>query len=293
VSSLSLARYASHVRALAVSLVVCACSTAHPGPSVPHEVAVRATKLPDGPPLVAPGERMSYRLELGGMELATYDLAVGDITDVAGTKAIVVQTHAKAVGLVKVVANIDDVFTSWIDISTGRPVLWTVDEYATRSEDRERTEARLSERSGDLVPITFHLNDDPPRPEPQKVSMAEVWDYNAFLVALRAWDAPVGSTVSAEVLRSRYLWHVDLKVHGDETLHTDLGDMPARRIDGHTYKLTRDGRKFPGSDERDFSLWISDDDGRVPLQNVARTDYGDIKMTITEYVPGTGKRLRR
>ncbi|HSD90981.1 MAG TPA: DUF3108 domain-containing protein [Kofleriaceae bacterium] len=280
------------MRVLALSLVLCACGTHHPSASVPHEAPVLATKLPEGPPLVAPGERMSYELALGGMELATYDLAVGDITDVAGKKAIVVQSHAKAVGLVKVVANIDDVFTSWIDVSTGRPLLWSVDEYATKSQDKERTEARLAERSGDIVPITFHLNDEPPTPEPQKVSMTDVWDYNAFLVAVRAWDAPPRSTVSAEVLRSRFLWHVDLTIHGKETLHTALGDLPALRIDGHTYKLTRQGTKFPDSDERDFSLWISDDDGRVPLQNVARTDYGDIKMTITEYVPGTGKRLR-
>jgi hypothetical protein len=31
----------------------------------------------------------------------------------------------------------------------------------------------------------------------------------------------------------------------------------------------------------------------VPLLTTARTDYGDIKMKIVEYVPGTGERLRR
>jgi len=73
---------------------------------------------------------------------------------------------------------------------------------------------------------------------------------------------------------------------------TELGELPALRFDGHTYKLGRDGKRMPGNDERHFSVWISDDDGRVPLQTTARTDYGDIKMQIIDYQPGTGQRLR-
>jgi len=254
---------------------------------------VAAAKLPDGAPFVTPGERMSYRLALGEMELATYDLAVGNVEDIAGKRAVIVQSHAKAVGLVKVVANIDDTFTSWIDVESGRPLRWLVDEYAVKGSDKERTEARMFERTGNVVPMDFHLNDDPPIAEPQTVSLPDVWDYNAFLVALRGWEAPPGSTVTAEVLRSRYLWNVKMTIRGRDKLVTELGEFPALRFDGHTYKLTRDGKRYPNSDERDFSIWISDDADRVPLQTVARTDYGDIKMQIVEYTPGTGERLRR
>jgi len=279
-------------RAVIFASLLAACGTP-PGPTAPHPTTVKSDRLPDGPPLLTPGERMSYRLQLQGMELATYDFAVGDLTEVAGKKVIVVQSHAKAVGLVKMVANIDDFFNSWIDVETGRPLRWATDEYATKGSDKEKTDARFFERAGDLVPVDFHLNNDPPKPEPQKVSMADVWDYNAFLNALRVWDAPVGSTLSAEVFRSRYMWHVDMKVRGKEKLVTALGELPALRLDGHTYKVDRDDKKFADSDERDFSVWISDDDGRVPLQNVAKTDYGDVKLEITEYAPGTGQRLRQ
>lgn len=284
-------RYALRVRTL-VLVLLAACGNSHATSSVPQAPPITATKLPDGPPLLTPGERMSYRLALGDVDLATYDVAAGDITDYNGKPAIVVQGHAKAVGFVSHVANIDDTFTSWIDAKTGRPLLWTVDEFASKSTDRERTEARIAEREGDVIPMSFHVNDEPPRPEPQKVSMPDVWDYNAFTVALRSWDAPVGSTVSTEVFRSRYLWHVDLKVHSRETIATELGDLPAVRIDGRTYRLKRDGTRSADAEERLFTLWISDDDGRVPLRNDARTDYGDVKMTITEYNPGTGNRLR-
>jgi hypothetical protein len=237
---------------------------------------------------------MSYRLELRGVDLATYDLAVAaDFEELDGKRTVVVQSHAKAVGLVKLVANVDDYFTSWIDVDTGRPLRWVTDEYATnKSGDKERTDARLGQREGNAVPIEFHVNDEPPKPEPQLVSLRDVWDFNAFLVALRSWDVPAGASVICEVMRSRFLWHVQITVRDKAKLVTELGALPAQRFDGHTYKLDRDGKKSAGDDERDFSIWISDDDGRVPLQVVARTDYGDMKMQIVDYQPGSGKRLR-
>jgi hypothetical protein len=283
-------------RLLIISLIS-ACGGHHATTQDPGKVPATPAKFADGPPLVTPGERMSYKLALMGAELATFDLAVGDQTEVAGKQTIVVQTHAKVSGIGELAAaaagiHVDDTFTSWIDVTNGRPLRWYCDEFATKSTDKERSEARLAERTNNTIPIEFHVNDEAPKEETQKVSMPDVWDYNSFLVALRAWEGPPGTTVSAEVLRSRYLWHVDMKIGGKEQLHTALGDFPALRLDGHTYKLSRDDQKLPGNDERDFTIWISDDDGRVPLEVKAKTDYGDVEMTIVDYQPGTGTRLR-
>jgi hypothetical protein len=278
--------------ALSAALVTACGSAPAATPVGPAKPAVSNDRFAVGPPLVTPGEHMSYRLQLQGMELATYDFAVGEVTAVGGKQAIVVQSHAKAVGLVQMVAKVDDFFTSWIDVQTGRPLRWSTDEYATKGSDKERTDVRFFERTATSVPIDFHLNDQPPKAEPQKVALPDTWDYNAFLVALRTWDAAPGSTITAEVLRSRFMWHVEMKVHGKTKLVTALGELPAIQLDGHTYKVDRNNVKLADSDARDFSVWISDDDGRVPLQTVAKTDYGDIKLEITDYAPGTGTRLR-
>jgi Protein of unknown function (DUF3108) len=260
-----------------------------PPPTGPKPVA--ADRFALGPPLVTPGEHMTYRLQLQGMQLATYDFAVGETADINGKKAIVVQSHAKATGLAQMVAKVDDYFTSWIDVETGRPLRWTTDEFATKGNDKERTDARFFERTANTVPVDFHLNDQPPVAEPQVVSLPDIWDYNAFLVALRTWDGAPGSTITAEVFRSRYMWHVEMKVKGKTKLVTALGELPAIELEGRTYKVDRANHKV--SDEpREFAVWVSDDDGRVPLQNVAKTDYGDMKMEITDYAPGTGARLR-
>ena len=278
------------MRGLVVAALV-ACSHSYNSARV---TPTSVDRLPIGPPLVTPGERMTYRLALRGIELAVYELGVApELAEVDGKRAVVVQSHARAVGFVKIVANVDDYFTSWVDVDTGRPLRWATDEYATNSTDKEKTEARIAEREGNVVPIDFHLNDQPAKPEPQKVTMVDVWDYNAFLVALRGWEAPPGATLIAEVLRSRYLWHVQVTVRGKEQVTTEYASLTALRFDGHAYKMDRDGAKAVGDDERDFSIWISDDDGRVPLQVVAKTDYGDMKMQLVDYQPGSGPRLKK
>jgi len=282
---------------LALLLLVPACGNHPAKPATPAQPPVALARLPEGAPLVTPGEHMTYKLSLMGAELATFELGVGEATTVAGKPAIVVQSHAKVSGIGELAASaagihVDDTFTSWVDIATGRPLRWFCDEFATKSTDKERTEAKLAERSGDMVPIEFHVNDDPPKSEPQKVSMPDTWDYDSFLVALRSWEGTPGSSVSAEVLRSRYLWHVDMKIHGKEDLHTALGDFPALRLDGHTYRLDRNDNKSAGNDPRDFAIWISDDDARVPLRVRTKTDYGDVDMEIVDYQQGTGQRLR-
>lgn len=278
----------------AVGSSLLACGNKSPTPTGPTVAPAAPAAFGDGPPLATPGERMTYRVELRGVELAVMNLAVGDLTEIGGKQTVVVQVHAKSVGLVQMLAAIDDTFTSWIDVTTGRSLRFTVDEYETNSKvNIEHTIADLAGRAGERVPITFALNDAPPQPEPQKVRFADVWDYNSFLIGLRSWEGTVGTAVKLEVLRSRFLWAMDIKLAGKEKLATELGELPTLRIDAHTFKLTRDGVKDTTSDERDMSIWISDDNDRVPLKLTARTDYGDVKMEIVDYQPGTGKRLRQ
>jgi hypothetical protein len=167
------------------------------------------------------------------------------------------------------------------------------DEYASGSKTKiEHAVVEFTARSDGTIPVTFHVNDDAPVIEPQKVSQPVVWDYNAFLLALRSWEGPPGSHLALEVFRSRYVWHVDVTIHGKDKIVTELGELPALRIDGRTYKLDRKGLREHRDEERVFSMWISDDDGRVPLEIKATTDYGDLRMQIVDYQPGTGPRLR-
>lgn len=259
----------------------------------PTSGATAGAKLPDGAPLLTPREQMSYRLSLRNVDLATFDIAAGDVTQLDGHPVIVVQSRAKTRGIAALLTNVDDVFVSWIDVDTGRPRRWSVVESTSDGKVRERTEARLDQRDADAVAMQVWLDDQPATTESQKVSMADVWDFNAYLISLRAWEAPKGSTVTTEVFRSRFLWQVTMTIQGEEKLVTDLGEFPTLRFDGRAHRLTRDGTRSTDSEERLFSIWITNDSGRVPVLTKAATDYGDIELAIVDYQPGKGERLRR
>lgn len=282
-----------------MTLLAAAAGCAKPagGPTAPAAPGVTTAapdgKLREGPPLVTPGEHMQYKLSLRGIDLATYDLTAGELTELDGKPAIVFQGHAKISGLASFVATIDDRFTSWVDARTGHSLRFQTDEYASGSNtDIEHAIVELGARKGNEIAIRYHTNDGPVGTEIQQASQPVAWDYNAFLLALRGWEGPPGSSLSLEVFRSRYMWHVDVAIKGKEKLVTALGELPALRIQGTTYKLTRKGERAPGSAQREFTMWISDDDGRVPLMIEATTDYGALKMEIVDYQAGTGARLR-
>ena len=190
-------------------------------------------------------------------------------------------SHAKVTGLAAFLAAIDDHFTSWLDPATGRSLRFEVAEYATGSRtDIEHVVVDHAGRTGAAIPVSFHLNAAPAVAEPQQASLPESWDVNALLIALRGWEAPAGTRLTLEVFRSRFLWHVELTLRGKERLATDLGELPAVRLEGRTYKLDKAGARAAGSDERAFTIWISDDAGRVPLEIKAVTDYGDLPRRL-------------
>ena len=274
---------------LAFALLACGQKGASKGTPKGDPVST----LPVAPPVATPGERMSYKLTLKGVDLGTFTLGVGEVVDLAGTQTIVVQAQAKSGGLAALVADIDDRFTSWVDIKTGRPRRFEVFEHADRKgKDKDHVVVDFAARSPEGIPVHYALNDEPMKTLVQPVTNKDVWDYNAFLLALRGWEGEKGSTTTLEVFRSRYVWRITITLGGKGNLVTDLGELPVLRFDARTTKVDRSGKPWAGQVERNFTLWVSDDNDRVPLKLDATSDYGSISMDIVEYVPGTGARLR-
>lgn len=235
---------------------------------------------------------MTYRVALQGFELATFTMTVGNVDELHGRKVIPIEGHAKTVGLASHVAQVDDHFTSWIDLETGRSVKFQADEVTPKTKRVEHSVADLHGRTGNTISITFHVDSEPSSVEQQTVTLPEIFDFNSFVVALRAWEGPEGTKATVESLRSRYLWSITASIGARDKLATELGEFPVLRFDARTVKLTRAGGRYPDNAEREFSIYVSDDGGRVPLLITAKTDYGDVKLTIVDYQPGTGQRIR-
>ncbi len=267
----------------------CSGPAAPQGAKAPVDQAAAAF---GGPPLVTPGERMTYRLSLKGIELAVFQFGVGDVSEVDGTQAVIVQSRATTSGLAAMVSQVDDQFSSWIDIQTGRSVRFQVDELNPKEEVTEHTVVDFTKRTGSTFPVSLQVGDAAPKVDPQTASQTDIWDFNSFLVALRAWEPATGGSISIESMRSRYMWHIDAKLAGTEKVVTELGELPALEFVCQSYRLLRSGAKDTNNPAREFTIFVSDDAGRVPLLVTAVTDYGEVKLEIVDYQPGTGQRLR-
>ncbi|MCA9674909.1 MAG: DUF3108 domain-containing protein [Kofleriaceae bacterium] len=243
-------------------------------------------------PFVAPGEQMTYRLSLHGLLMASFVIVVGDVDEVAGHPVVVVQSGVHSSQLVSLVHEVNDHFTSWIDTATSRSVVFRSEELASADDQQvEVSESTLVDVSSGTFPVRVSRPDLGDVDEEQHVGDAPLFDMNSFLMVLRTWDPPEGTTATADIVRSRYVWRTQVTLAGYEDVVTELGTLPAVHLEGVSRRVRRDGTLDPGVAARPYSLWISDDADRVPLVMVAHTDYGDVKMEIVEYRPGSVPRL--
>lgn len=278
---------------LMIAAAACSSSAGGSGaasPAAPGEPSTAAAAAaPSGPiqlggkpPLARVGEKLTYRISLQGVELAQYSIEIG-----ADADGLVVQSMARSTGVGALLKKVETQFISYIDAQTGKPRRFRSEERAGRKDPTiERSDARLAERQGDLVTVLVKRGDGDAaeeRTEQQKVS-GEIWDLNAVMIALRQLEAPLGTKLSFETFRSRYVWRTELTVAKREQLTTELGRVQTLRFEGWGHGLRRDG-ELNDEPERRFTIWISDDADRVPVRLVGVTDYGDIKMEITSYVP--------
>jgi hypothetical protein len=268
-------RFVCHV-GLVVALASCGNRVAPP----PRDWNVPAAKLGTKPPFASPGERIRYRVSALGLELAALQMGVGDVTPLEDKQAVVVQAVAESVGLAARVKPVRVEFTSWIDSTSGLPLLFRA------VEGDEVIEARFTKLAEKKFPIATQVGDAPEKVEMQTTN-GQPLELLGVLLVLRSWDDKVGASRTFEAVRSSYVWRMQATVVGRESIATELGELPTVKFDAVSRRLMRDGSIDQGTESRKFSVWISDDADRVPLRMVAETDYGDIKIEIVDFVAGT------
>jgi len=294
------------VRTVALAVALAACSGSSKSVPVASEASAKggvdpklawheqpvAARPEARPPFATPGERMTFRASIHGLEIATFGIAVGDVGDVSGKPAVVVQGGVQSSKMLSILKKIDDTFTTWIDTKTGHPILFRGHELGGLDDPViEDTDVDFSTVGQGTLKVDLKRADLGEKIEVQEKTNDELLDFQTFFLVLRGWDAPVGATMTSDVLRSRFIWRTQLAVGGYENIETELGPLPAVRFDGVSRRLTRQGEIDPKMGDRHYSIWVSDDADRVPLKLVAKTDYGDIKMEIIDYAAGKGKRL--
>jgi hypothetical protein len=268
---------------LAVLAVAGACGGGHGGLARPDAPAVSSSpprSLDEVTPLFLPGEQMQWDVALRGVRGAHASLAVGQPGEVDGRRVIMIRSLVESAGMVSLMLSFRDDVTSWLDLDRRRPLRVRTDtelgKLAALIEcawEGGRWRVSFQRRGGEARRMSMR----PPRgTAPQ--------DGHSSIGVLRAWTPAPGERATLWGLSGRRMWRVDLTAAGSSDLEVPLGRFRAHRLDGVATRmafgsLNPDRTRPP----RSFSVYVSDDEDRLPLLFVAATEYGDVRIEMTGY----------
>jgi hypothetical protein len=259
---------------LAIAVAGCAGAEAMPAPQTASGTAARDKQLG-----LYPGEAMAFEVQLGGVLVGEAQLAVGDVGVVDGRHALVVKSRAATAGAAALLRNIVDEATTVIDADTGHPISIETnvvmgDKQITASATFRGTAATVTyRRTAEAAPQTARI----------EFGTNALHDAHSAMAQLRGWKAQPGATRTVFVVGGRRLWRVDVTYAGEEAIGSAVGNRRAVMFDGTAYRARRDLKVESSRPARTFRVWLSDDADRVPLQVTAKTELGDVTMSLTEY----------
>jgi hypothetical protein len=229
-------------------------------------------------PGVRPGEAMTFRLYLGGIETGRARMSVGHPMHKDGRRLVAVHGQAETTSIMKIVARMDEDYQLVLDAGTLLPREVVSVEHGMR--DR-RIASRVDGRA-----IAHDVRLGEQRGASKRVAPTEVRDPLCAFFALRALALASGDVLRLDVLDGTVLWRTRLTVRREPLR---LGDQArareAIRIDGETARIDDAGRPLAGA-TRHLSVWMSDDGDRALLRMECDTDLGRAAIELTSYQRG-------
>ncbi len=263
-----------------ISLLALAGCAGAEAMTLPVPKPVPTTAAPASEVGLNPGESMAFEVRLGGVLAGEARLAVGEIGEYEGHRAVVVKSRAETAGAAALLKKIVDEATTTIDMDSGRPLLLD-----TLVEQGGTTTTANATFTGSVANIVYHKSDDAtPHTFHVDFGKVTVHDTHSAMAQIRGWRPAPGTTRTVFVVGGRRLWRVDVKYIGTETIGTaGDGNRRAIHIDGASYRARPNMGVESEKPARTFSVWLSDDADRVPLKMLAHTELGDVTMDLTEY----------
>ena len=225
-------------------------------------------------------ESMTYSVKLAGVEAARAAISVGSPTSSKGRRLLTLRGLAETVTFISTFVKMREEVITQVDLAGLLPLHSTADrQTGKRGKDRW-----MRTRFGD--PIHQLIRRKGRDLNRHRRIQAPLFDPISGLFAARSMPLTRARRLRLLILNGNSLYEVTVKVGGRERIYTRLGPRDAIRLDGVGRRVHDDGhRPIPGKQARRLSLWLSDDQARVPLKLRGDTDLGSIEASITSYQP--------
>jgi hypothetical protein len=206
-------------------------------------------------------------------------MAAGEPGKVGEQNVLILASRIETSGMLAIFTDRTEEVTTWMDAVSGRPI-------------RRRSLLRRGDRSNTLdidgfTPDGFKVTNNDSAGEREVTGQAipmhqGAYDLASSLLALRGWKGEPGSRAQLYVLSTWRVWRVNILYSGVEKIKTQHGSFPCRRLDGITVRLGRDGQPEEEHTRR-LSMWISDDEHRLPLRMATSTSIGAATAELATY----------
>ncbi len=255
-------------------------------PEVEAKAATEAVRVTAAAPFEE-GEAFEGRVYIEDVAAGDVSLRVGSRCTADGKVALPVEGKGHLGGILSVFGSGDAETAALIDLDASLPLeaKWDF------SADEKRSFVELDYASGRY---RMHALREEPDKQPantyRRVDLATEQtphDGHSMLGYLRRWNPPQGTKGFLYVVVGKNLIRADVSLTGREKLHTELGDFEAVRIDGTATRVAEKtlepiARFAP----KPFSMWLTDDEERVPLRIVVATELANLKIDLAKHTKG-------
>ncbi|MBC7425151.1 MAG: DUF3108 domain-containing protein [Bacteroidia bacterium] len=214
------------------------------------------------------GEKLNYRVHYGFINAANIEMEVyGSVEEVYEHKTFHIRAEGKTIKTFDWAYKVRDKFDTYIDQDALCPIKFTK---TVREDNYYDTDLVAFKHEKKKLFGSKGVLDMPEYTQ----------DVISALYYARTLDlakAKKGDTYPIDVYLDNKIYNLKFKYDGKETIKTDIGSvkcyklLPALIVD----------RVF--KNENDMTIWISEDDNKIPIRIKADIAVGSIKVDITKY----------
>ena len=228
----------------------------------------------------APGEALIYKASFGFFRVGEAKVVIDErVRAIEDRPAYKVDIYGRTTGMVDWVAQVDDHWGAYVDTTALLPHL----SYRNIKEGdyRKNEITRFNHSDGVIERLTLDQKTGKYKsPEVYRFQQEDLRDIVAGYLYLRTVD--FSDRVPGDVIRINgfledTIYPLDFEFIGRERLKTKAGSFNALRL----RPLMPEGGIFDG--KKSVTMWLSDDENKIPLRVEAKMFVGNASFEITEF----------
>ena len=217
------------------------------------------------------GEFLKYKIRYGLLQAGEAELRVSRKVERSGRTLLHMVGTGRTVGMVDIFFPTRDRYDTYMDASALRPVefIRDVDEggYIIKRHIHFDPEAGTARDDLDGRDTVYEL--------PERVQDMLSAFYYARTVDAR--DLKVGDMIPIDIFIDHEVFHFHLQFLGRENVRTRFGKLRCLKL----MPVVQSGRVF--NKEEGMTLWVSDDQNKIPVKLKADLRVGSVKIELNDY----------